>query len=79
MQDPAVGPRQDRGLSADRPFASQSPSIQSQTLRCGVDTTSVSRKTARRSKVLGSLVSEVILRGPELRPVSLGFDTTGVD
>jgi len=32
MQEPAVGPRQDRGLSADQPFASQSPSIQSQTL-----------------------------------------------
>src|SRR5829696_9163967 len=67
------------GLWLDRPVTSKGPMVEPQPLGDSIDLRGVKDRTVGGREVLGTLVAEVVLRGPQAGPVGGGLHPTGLD
>src|SRR5215211_4806273 len=77
--DAPVGLVEHDRLPPDRPVTREGPVVEPQPLGDGIDLRGVKDRTVGGREVLGALVAEVVLRGPQAGPVGGGLHPTGLD
>src|SRR5262245_33484072 len=77
--NPPVGPVQRGGLFSHRPVPRQSPLVQSQLRRYGIDMALAGYRTTGRCEAFGAFIADIGLGRSQAYPIGCGLDAWGVD